>query len=60
MQLQWIEPADVQELVERGAEAAVLAKGMWERLTVCSETMKILAKNGIKVEILKTEAAASA
>jgi hypothetical protein len=30
---------------------------MWERLTVCPETMEILAKNGIKVEILKTEAA---
>jgi hypothetical protein len=30
---------------------------MWERLTVCPETMEILAKNGIKLEILQTEAA---
>ena len=52
-----IQPADVQELIERGAQAVVLSKGIWERLNVCPETLDILAKNGIKVEVLQTEAA---
>ena len=52
-----IQPADVQESIERGAEAVVLSKGIWERLNVCPETLDILAKNGIKVEVLQTEAA---
>ena len=52
-----IQPADVQELIEHGAEAVVLSKGIWERLNVCPETLDILAKNGIKAEVLQTEAA---
>ena len=35
----------------------MLSKGIWERLNVCPETMDILAKNGIEVEVLQTEAA---
>jgi hypothetical protein len=52
-----IQPADVQELVEHGAKAVVLSKGIWERLKVCPETLEVLAKNGIEVEVLQTEAA---
>ena len=52
-----IQPADVQELIEHGAKAVVLSKGIWERLNVCPETLEVLAKNGIKAEILQTEAA---
>ena len=52
-----IQPADVQELIEHGAKAVVLSKGFWQRLKVCSETLEVLAKNGIKVEVLQTEAA---
>jgi hypothetical protein len=52
-----IQPADVQELIEHGAKAVVLSKGFWKRLKVCPETLKVLAKNGIKVEVLQTEAA---
>jgi hypothetical protein len=52
-----IQPADVQELVEYGAKAVVLSKGIWERLKVCPETLEVLAKNGIEVEVLQTEAA---
>ena len=52
-----IQPADVQELIERGVEAVVLSKGIWERLNVCPETLEVLAKNGIEVEVLQTEAA---
>jgi hypothetical protein len=52
-----IQPADVQELIEHGAKAVVLSKGVWERLRVCPETLEVLAKNNIAVEVLQTEAA---
>ena len=52
-----IQPDDVQELIERGARAVVLSKGIWQRLNVCPETLEVLAKNGIEVEVLQTEAA---
>lgn len=52
-----IQPADVQELIERGAKTVVLSKGVWERLKVCPETLEILAKHGIAVEVLQTEEA---
>jgi hypothetical protein len=52
-----IQPADVQELIEHGAKAVMLSKGVWERLKVCPETLDILANNSIKVEVLQTEAA---
>ena len=52
-----IQPADVEELIERGVEAVVLSKGYWERLLVCPKTLDLLAKNGIAVEILQTEVA---
>jgi hypothetical protein len=50
-----IQPADVQELIEHGVKTVVLSKGIWERLNVCPETLEVLAKNGIEVEV--TEAA---
>ena len=52
-----IQPADVQELIERGARTVVLSKGVWERLQVCPETLEVLSKNDIQVEVLQTEAA---
>ena len=51
-----IQPADVQELIEHGARAVVLSKGVFrKRLQVCPETLEVLAKNGIRVEFLQTE-----
>ncbi len=35
----------------------MLSKGVWERLQVCPETLKVLADKGIEVEVLQTEAA---
>lgn len=52
-----IQPADVQELIEHGAKAVVLSKGIWERLRVCPETLEVLADAGLEVEVLQTEAA---
>jgi hypothetical protein len=37
-----IQPADVQELIEHGAKAVVLSKGIWQRLKVCPETLEVL------------------
>jgi hypothetical protein len=50
-----IQPADVRELIEHGARAVVLSKGIWQRLQVCPETLEFLAKNNIQVEVLQTE-----
>jgi len=52
-----IQPADVQELIDNGARTVVLSRGIWNRLEVCSETLEVLAKKGIDVEVLQTEAA---
>jgi hypothetical protein len=52
-----IQPADVQELIEHGARAVVLSRGIWERLQVCPETVAFLDKNGIQIVVLQTEAA---
>ena len=50
-----IQPADVRELIEHRARVVVLSKGMWERLQVCPETLEVLAKSDIQVEVLQTE-----
>jgi hypothetical protein len=50
-----IQPADVRELIEHGARAVVLSKGIWQRLQICPETLELLAKNDIQVEVLQTE-----
>ncbi len=52
-----IQPADVAELLEHGAEIVVLSKGVWERLQVCPETLAMLEEEGVAVEVLQTEAA---
>ncbi len=52
-----IQPADVQELIDHGAKAVVLSKGIWERLQVCPETVALLADRHIAVDILQTQEA---
>jgi hypothetical protein len=50
-----IQPADVAELVDHGAEVVVLSKGMLERLQVCPETLDMLERKGIPAHVLPTE-----
>ena len=38
-----IQPSDVAELLEHGATVLVLTKGVYERLRVCPETLKLLS-----------------
>ena len=52
-----IQPADVEELIEHGTRAVVLSTGIWQRLRVCPETLEFLAKSGIPVEVLQSDAA---
>lgn len=53
-----IQPADVEELLEHGAEVVVLSKGFHERLQVCDETKDMLDDNNIDYHILETGQAA--
>ena len=50
-----IQAADVQELLEHGAEVVVLSKGILERLQVCPETLDLLKRQGIPAHVLPTE-----
>jgi hypothetical protein len=52
-----IQPADVEELLARGAKVVILSKGMYERLQVCPETLELLKQRGIAVHVLPTEEA---
>ena len=49
-----IQPADVGELLEHGAEVIVLSKGMLKRLQVRPETLEVLQGKQIPVHVLQT------
>jgi len=49
-----IQPADVKELLEHGSRKVILSRGRFGRLQVCPETLELLQKAGIEVEVLKT------
>lgn len=53
-----IQPADVNELLEHGAETVILSQGFYERLQVCDETKELLDNNEIDYFILETGEAA--
>ena len=52
-----IQPADVQELLDNGAQVIVLSKGFNERLQVQPETLDLLREQGVDVHVLQTEQA---
>jgi hypothetical protein len=52
-----IQPADVQELLDHGAEVIVLSRGMHKRLQTCPETLDLLQGQGVAVHVLETEEA---
>jgi hypothetical protein len=54
-----IQPADVQELVDNGAEVIVLSEGILNYLRVCPETLRLLEQKGITTHALQTEKAVS-
>ncbi|NJK47197.1 hypothetical protein HC931_02405 [Candidatus Gracilibacteria bacterium] len=52
-----IQPADVEELIEKGATAIVLSRGMLKILQVCPETFQMLEEKNIPFHVLQTELA---
>jgi hypothetical protein len=53
-----IQPADIEELIAKGATAVVLSRGIQERLQVCPETLEMLRSRGVSFHIHQTEEAA--
>ena len=52
-----IQPADVEELLERGATTVVLSKGFHDRLGVAPETLHMLEERGVAAHVRQTEEA---
>ncbi len=52
-----IQPADIEELLEHGAQAIVLSRGMLKALRVCPETISLLTEKHINVYTLETKKA---
>ena len=52
-----IQMADVEELLEKGAEVVILSQGMLERLQVRQETVQELQARDIQVHVLSTQGA---
>lgn len=52
-----IQPADVQELIDAGAEVIVLSRGMLNRLETRADTLALLEARGIEARVLQTEEA---
>ncbi|HLR24481.1 MAG TPA: Mth938-like domain-containing protein [Fodinibius sp.] len=53
-----IQPTDVKELLDKGAEVVVLSSGFNERLKTSAETEQFLTNKGIQYRILQSEQAA--
>jgi hypothetical protein len=49
-----IQPTDVDELLEKGADVIVLSSGVYGRLKVATETLNSLHDQGIIIEVHKT------
>jgi hypothetical protein len=52
-----IQPEDVQELLDHGAQVVILSKGKQQRLQTSSETLEFLDKKGVEAEVLQTDKA---
>jgi hypothetical protein len=53
-----IQPTDVAELVEHGADVIVLSRGVLRRLHTCKETLELLDAKGVEVSTAATMEAA--
>ena len=53
-----IQPADVQELLDKGSTVVVLSRGMQLALQTCPETLRMLKEKGIGVHVEETRKAA--
>jgi hypothetical protein len=55
-----IQPADVAELLDHGAAVVVLSTGVFRRLGVCPETLRLLKTKGIACHVFPTPEAVAA
>ena len=53
-----IQPADVQELLDKGSRVVVLSRGMLLMLRTCQETLDLLDQKQITVHVKETKEAA--
>lgn len=53
-----IQPADIQELIDHGAEVIVLSRGMQRRLNTHPATLQLLERLGVEVHVEESKAAA--
>jgi hypothetical protein len=49
-----IQPADVEELIEKGSRIIVLSTGVYGRLRVSTDTLALIEDRGVKVEVHRT------
>jgi hypothetical protein len=52
-----IQPEDVQELLDHGAQIVILSRGKQRRLEISPETLDYLAQCGVPAELLQTDRA---
>lgn len=52
-----IQPEDVQELLDHGAQIIILSRGKQRRLEISPETLDYLAQCGVPAELLQTDRA---
>ena len=53
-----IQPADIEELLDRGCRVIVLSRGMLLRLQICEETLALIESRGARVLVAETREAA--
>ena len=49
-----IQPADVEELLDRGSETVILAQGFYGRLGVREDTLRMLEERGVPAHVVGT------
>jgi hypothetical protein len=52
-----IQPADIQEVIDRDIEVMILSRGALMKLGICPETERLLRQRGIACHIEQTERA---
>ena len=52
-----VQPADVQEILDRGVEVLVIGRGYLGHLQVCPETRALLQERKVELHVLQTEVA---
>ena len=52
-----IQPADIEDILEKGVDMVILARGVFSRLGVCPETEQLLRTRGVEYHIMETKQA---